>query len=349
MKDSKPQFPIPPPDPHWVRFGFALEEKLGDLLNPEETLQTFSDLLKEQLSYDYLEITTLPNSLLDEAEALNWVRNDTGYGGKLLSIILNESFMKGLPLRRRPLIVELEKSHSIVKNPELLRVMELQRGILVPLTQNHRTHGVMKLFFQRRLHFDAGLKYWLVICAGILQRALTRSYQYQAAQKMATVDGLTGLHNHRYFMEQLKKEFTRARRYRNWLSLILIDIDHFKHYNDTNGHLAGDRVLKRVADTIRNSVREMDLVARWGGEEFALLLPEINARNGMIVAEKIRREVEAQRFRNQKKQPNGNLTISLGVAENSAELRNYREMFKRADEALYRAKQEGRNRCAAAK
>ena len=156
------------------------------------------------------------------------------------------------------------------------------------------------------------------------------------------------MYNHRYFMEQLKKEFTRARRYRNWLSLILIDIDNFKEYNDNNGHLAGNRVLIRVANTIKRSVREMDLVARWGGEEFVLLLPEINISNGMIVAEKIRKGVEAQRFKNERKQPTGNLTISLGVAENSKTLNSYRDLFNRADTALYKAKKDGRNRCASA-
>ena len=332
-----------------LQFFFKLEEKLGGLQKPEETLQAFSDQLKARISYDYLEISFLTDSFEEDVEPANWVRNDTGLGGKLLSIILKERFLRGLTRRRSALAVTPQKFESIIDNPELLRVMELQRGILIPLVLGSRTHGVMKLFFRRKLNFDAQMREWLITSGAMLSRSLIRSWRYLAAEKMATIDGLTGLYNHRYFMDQLRKEFTRARRYRNWLSLILIDIDNFKHYNDTNGHLAGNKVLIKIAKTIRKSVREMDLVARWGGEEFALLLPEINAKNGMIVAEKIRKEVENQRFRNEHKQPEGNLTISLGVAENSAKLKNYLELFNRADEALYHAKRSGKNRCASAK
>ncbi len=331
---------------NWTLFGFELEERLGDLFPVEETLNIFSDILKNQVPYDYLEIMMLPGSQGDDAEPSNWVRNDTGYGGKLLSIILNDRFIHGLPRRRQPAVISLEKCNATVTNPELLRVMELHRGILIPVLQGNRAQGVIMLFFQKQRTFDAETKRWLMISAQILYRALNRSERFFAAKKMATIDGLTGLYNHSYFMGQLQKEFTRARRYRNWLSLIMIDIDHFKEYNDNNGHLAGDRVLIRVAQTIKKSVREMDLVARWGGEEFALLLPEINLKNGMIVAEKIRKGVESQRFRNEKQQPSGKLTISLGVAENSSSLKTYRDMFKKADSALYQAKHEGRNRCA---
>ena len=333
----------------WTHFGFILEEKLGELLEPEAILQEFSAQLKVRLPYDYLEVVIRRNSSLDDIEPLSWVRNDTGYGGKLLTIILTEDFFRGLHRRRNPLILQAGNASAVVENPDLLRIMNLESGILIPLNQGRGSRGVLALYFQRGTHFTSELRNWLKICGSILYRALKRAAQYQKAQKMATIDGLTGLYNHRYFMDQFSKEFTRARRYRNWLSLIIVDVDFFKHYNDNNGHLAGDRALKKIAAAIRSCVREIDLVARWGGEEFALLLPEINVENGMIVAEKIRREIEALRFNNERKQPNGNLTVSLGVAQNSQHLKNHREMFNLADIALYRAKQEGRNRCAFAK
>jgi len=333
----------------WTRFAFSLEERLGALLEPEPILQQFSHLLKERLAYDYLEVSRFGNAAGDDHELANWVRNDTGYGGKLLTIILSQKFLHGLRWRRNPLLVNPESPTLPVENPELLRVMNLQSGILVPLCQENCAHGVLKLFFQRQMAFTAEQQRWLKTSAAILVRSLMRAGLYQKAQKLATVDGLTGLYNHRYFMEQLHKEFARARRYRNWLSLIIVDIDYFKHYNDANGHLAGDRVLKKVANTIRICVREMDLVARYGGEEFALLLPEISGENGVIVAEKIRREVESQRFKNERRQPNGNLTISLGIAQNSPHLKSHREMFNLADAALYQAKLQGRNRCVFAK
>ncbi|TKJ41233.1 hypothetical protein CEE37_06090 [candidate division LCP-89 bacterium B3_LCP] len=336
-------------DLNWTRFGFELDEELGDFIAPEEMLQIFSDILKKYVAFDYLEITFLPNSSKVDPDPVNYVRNDTGFGGKLLSIILKEPFIKGLPRRKRPVTVNANKCESLINNPELLKVMELQRGILVPLIQNDSAGGVMKLFFQHKITYSPDMKAWLVKGAAILFRALSRTWRYRDAQKMATIDGLTGLYNHRYFMEQIQKEFTRARRYRNWLSLIIIDIDNFKEYNDINGHLMGDQALRKVALTIKKSVREIDLIARWGGEEFALLLPEINLQNGMIVAEKIRREVETQKFKNQRKQPLENLTISLGVAANTADMKSHQELFKRADLALYQAKRDGRNRCLPAK
>lgn len=333
----------------WTRFAFNLEEKLGDLIEPEAILQYFSDELKKHCPYDYLEVSILGNSGGEEIQPANWIRNDTGMGGKLLNVILKDEFLRGLSRRHIPQIVDLESGDHTVENPELLKIMNLGWGILVPLRQAKRTPGVMKLFFQRRLNLTADLKEWLGTCGSILYRSLYRSCRYQRAEKLATIDGLTGLYNHRYFMDQMAKEFVRARRYRNWLALILIDIDYFKHYNDTNGHLAGDKVLKKVAQLIKHTVREIDLVARWGGEEFALLLPENNVQNGMIVAEKIRREVESNHFKNEKKQPNGNLTISLGVSQNSPNLKSHREMFQLADTALYGAKHKGRNRCEIAK
>lgn len=333
----------------WTQFGFELEKLLGDFLAPDDMVRVFSDFLKKHFVYDYLEISIWPATSPGDVEPLNMVRNDTGFGGELLSIILKDRFQRGFSRRRHPVLLNFENCESVIDNPELLRVMELQKGVLVPLLLNDRASGVMKLFFQRDLRFSSDMKTWLRTSGAILMQALSRTWRYQAVQKMATIDGLTSLYNHRYFMEQMQKEFSRARRYRNWLSLIIIDIDHFKEYNDLNGHLAGDRVLKRVARTIKRSVREIDLVARWGGEEFALLLPEISLENGMIVAEKIRKEVESQKYKNQRFQPMGNLTISLGVAVNSADLKSSRDLFKQADMALYRAKHEGRNRCVPAK
>jgi diguanylate cyclase (GGDEF)-like protein len=333
----------------WTRFAYQVEERLDELLESEQILHVFGDLLKEQVAFDYLEITRLGNAAPEEGESAPWVRNDTGYGGKLLSIILSSAYLKSLRRRRTPVLVMRAEDGGPVENPDLLRIMNLKSGLLLPMAPGHADHGVVKIFFQRPTRWSAEQQKWLAACAGILDRSLQRAGRYQKAQKMATIDGLTGLYNHRFFLEQLHKEFARARRYRNWLSLIIVDVDYFKHYNDTNGHLSGDRALKKVAHAIKSSVREMDLVARYGGEEFALLLPEISGENGMIVAEKIRREVEAQRFKNEKKQPDGKLTISLGVAQNSPHLKNHREMFNLADAALYQAKKQGRNRCVFAK
>ena len=136
----------------------------------------------------------------------------------------------------------------------------------------------------------------------------------------------------------------RSRRYQNPLSLLMLDIDNFKHYNDTNGHPAGDELLKSIADIFERSVRRTDYVTRYGGEEFAIILPETPLENAKLVAEKIRKAIEKEDFENQEAQPGGNLTVSIGVAEHSKEFNQVDEFVNTADVALYKAKETGRNK-----
>ncbi len=163
------------------------------------------------------------------------------------------------------------------------------------------------------------------------------------SQQLAITDGLTGLFNYRYFKEQLAHEINRASRHTLTLSLIMIDIDYFKFYNDTNGHPAGDKVLKQIAKVILNNVRKIDIAARYGGEEFVVILPETSPESAKIVTEKIRKLVEEEKILHEKKQPNGGLTISLGLASYPNDTDNGEKLISIADQRLYKAKQGGRN------
>jgi len=162
-------------------------------------------------------------------------------------------------------------------------------------------------------------------------------------RQRAITDGLTGLFNYRHFKEQLMFEISRSRRHNLNLSLIMLDIDHFKHYNDTNGHPAGDGVLKELAKLLKNNIRSIDLAARYGGEEFTLVLMETNKAAAKIVAEKIRKLVEEHNFDFENKQPGGRITISTGVATFPEDGTDFDTLVKAADERLYMAKQAGRN------
>ncbi len=163
-------------------------------------------------------------------------------------------------------------------------------------------------------------------------------------EAMSITDGLTGLYNHRYFYKRFAEELERAKRYDRRLSLVMADIDNFKHYNDTHGHQKGDVVLKGVAECIKNTLRVNDVPARYGGEEFAIILPETAKDTAVKVAERIRMEVEKKDFQGEEKQPGGSLTISIGVATFPDDGTTVDELVKKADEALYRAKRKGRNR-----
>lgn len=166
---------------------------------------------------------------------------------------------------------------------------------------------------------------------------------YEKIKRFAVADGLTGLYNHRYFQEQLEKEYSRARRFNISLSMIMIDLDHFKNINDTYGHQQGDIILKGVAAIVKRCVRDIDLVARYGGEEFAIILPETPKKNALVVAERIRESVANTEFLA------GNIRLevraSLGVSGHpDDDIKTRLDLVAKADSALYRAKKEGRDR-----
>ena len=162
--------------------------------------------------------------------------------------------------------------------------------------------------------------------------------------RMTTVDGLTQVFNRRYFEDAIERELSRSRRYTRPLSLVLLDIDHFKKINDTYGHLAGDAVLKEVALTVRSRTRREDVFARFGGEEFALLLPEVDQKGALQLAEKARKLVEKHSFIFDGEDIP--VTMSAGVATLVKKSENPAELIRRADEKLYEAKTGGRNRVA---
>lgn len=160
--------------------------------------------------------------------------------------------------------------------------------------------------------------------------------------RLTTVDGLTQVHNRRYFDEAIERELSRCRRYGRALSLLLIDVDHFKRINDTFGHLAGDAVLKEVASAIQKRIRKEDLLSRYGGEEFAVLTPEIDHKGAQAMGEKVRKVIEKHEF-----SFDGEVipvTISCGVATLGKKGDEAAALVQRADEKLYEAKESGRNK-----
>jgi diguanylate cyclase (GGDEF)-like protein len=157
-------------------------------------------------------------------------------------------------------------------------------------------------------------------------------------EQLSRTDGLTGLLNHKSIKERITEEFRRAQRHGDPLGVLMVDLDHFKLLNDRRGHPFGDRVLKRVADALTEAVRETDLCGRYGGEEFAVVLPRTSLNGALTVAERIRSSVELADFDGER------MTLSVGVAGFPGSAANPELLLRAADEALYASKREGRNR-----
>jgi diguanylate cyclase (GGDEF)-like protein len=163
-------------------------------------------------------------------------------------------------------------------------------------------------------------------------------------REMAIRDGLTGLFNHRYAKERLDEEFDRATRFGRDLTVLFMDLDHFKFFNDTHGHQAGDQILQMLSGLMGDAIRESDTLARWGGEEFIVIAPETGEDEGCLIAERIRNAVSNHEFPNGERQPLGRVTLSIGVASRTEGMENPDQLLRRADDAVYHAKDTGRDK-----
>jgi diguanylate cyclase (GGDEF)-like protein len=225
---------------------------------------------------------------------------------------------------------------------ELIRLLGFYNLIVVPFYFQGRVTGLIVVANKPRwlTHEDARL---LSVFANHTSIAITNLSFYQEIQQLAVRDGLTGLHNYRYFRQQIDRIVQQARRYGSPLSMLMIDLDNFKTYNDSYGHLRGDMILKEIAALLLAHTRASDLVARYGGEEFAVLLPETGEEHAHSVGEKIRQVIEEHPFALAAGELPKSLTISVGVASSSAEP-SADSLIQKADVALYRAKEAGKNR-----
>lgn len=169
----------------------------------------------------------------------------------------------------------------------------------------------------------------------------------RSLKEMADRDGLTGLHNHRFFREALTRELARASRHQHVFSLVLADIDHFKRFNDTHGHLAGDTVLKAVAQVLAAGAREEMVLARYGGEEFVFLLPETDRRGARVFAERVREAIACIPVSEVVHGADVALTMSFGLSAYPEDGAHANDLIERADRGLYEAKRGGRNRVSA--
>jgi diguanylate cyclase (GGDEF)-like protein len=226
---------------------------------------------------------------------------------------------------------------------ELLAHEGLRSLLCLPLNVRGRRIGVMTLYHRRPRTYEPEEMRFLSTFASTVSIAVDNARLYSEQARLAITDGLTGLYNHKHFHEVLAAEVGRARRYSHPISLVLVDIDHFKIFNDACGHQAGDALLRTLAVIFKAAARQNDLVARYGGEEFAFVLPQTDKRQATALAKRLCRAVERRRCEGEEVLPGGRLTVSLGVASYPEDVAHAADLVGRADQSLYRAKNLGRN------
>lgn len=248
-------------------------------------------------------------------------------------------------IRENQRIIQLKELKAIKLLKETYELLsEDMIDIIVPLSFKRQINGILCLKKKEKGfggRYTDEEKKFIEIIAGFASVAIENARLYE----MATIDRKTKLYNHGYFQNKLTEEMERAERYKTELNLIMIDLDHFKNINDTYGHVTGDNVLIKVAGTIRQQVRSFDIAARFGGEEFAIILPETEKVDAVRVAERLRKTIEALSFTASRR--HFSVTVSLGVAHFLHSANITEDMFiEQADKALYYAKEHGRNQVA---
>jgi diguanylate cyclase (GGDEF)-like protein len=315
----------------------AVAKKTTHILDLDELLTVVCRLLMDLFGIDHAAV------LLAEGDSLR-VR---AYEGRLTpNLAMGAILSHGNGLAARSLTSGRSVIENDVNNVEgyIAGFAETQAEMCVPLIIFGEKLGVLALDSAKKDAFDSDDVQPLESVADICAAAIQNAHNFDRMKQLAYVDGLTGIHNRRFFEMRVVEELERATRFHGRLSVIMVDIDHFKKMNDEFGHLLGDEMLRAVSTILKQQLRKMDMVCRYGGDEFAIVVPETTGESAVRVAEKLRRQVETHFFPGVPRQ----VTISCGVAGYPAHGVTRDEVVAAADSALYQAKQAGRNQVASA-
>ncbi len=256
------------------------------------------------------------------------------HSGSLLAL----SILDGMPLHLTHETIKNYSSDSVIK---LLNTEELA---ICPLKAKDKVNGLILAdnFVTHKPIGKDDLRL-LIMLANQAGLAIENSQLYEKTVMMAHSDSLTELWNHGYFQYLLHDELEKAKAIKSPLSLITLDIDDFKVYNDTLGHQAGDQILRDLASLLKKHSRKMDYVCRYGGEEFTIILPRSDKREGFMIAERLRQDIEKYPFSHQEILPNRMLTVSIGIASYPDDGATPSELINYSDRVLYKAKHNGKN------
>lgn len=328
-----------------VYIHYHVSRTIGSLLDLREMLRQVFDIIQKSLPFERISVYLLD----DKQEKLDLIfhnglnvrckialRVGEGTPGRIVE--------SGEHLHIHDLTVFYETFTDFVHIPGEQKLNGSYIGIA--LKAHNTTIGMIGMDSSAKYGLSVDDMDFMAIIAYQLAAGIEKSCLFEKIQQLSQHDGLTDLYNHRMFVEKLAQEINRLQRTKKTLSLMMLDIDHFKQFNDTYGHQVGDAVLKELAAIILAQSRShsIDICCRYGGEEFIIIMPELELKNAIAVAERIRKAVENHLFPIENNIREGKVTISIGVASiKSGEELAPEKLTKKADDALYTSKRNGRN------
>ncbi|MGA1790701.1 MAG: diguanylate cyclase [bacterium] len=317
-----------------------ISKSLGSTLSLDEVYTRTVELVQHSLQVDMYSLM-----LLDEKQDTLTTKVSSGLDVCMINECqVGEGFFGHIALSKRPKLIKDVSRDNIFKEATNWSIKEGSYLGLPLIGQGSKVIGVLNVYKQNVEAFsESDLGFYATIAEHVAI-AIENARLYQRTQELSHRDDLTGLFNRRYFFDVAHKEIKRAQRYGRKVSMIMLDIDHFKRFNDRYGHLEGDSALKQVAGILNSLARHADVVARYGGDEFLMLLPETDKIGGRILAERIRKRLSCFTFKiGNISEGNGTLTVTIGLGTYPQDALYCDELTEYADMALYAGKARGRN------
>jgi len=335
----------------------SLHSKKNNLEKQIENLEKMSSLLSAALIYKkdanvvnvvFQKLDLIfPNSILiyskKSSDSDFIVTNKAGTDIDLIGKTI-DSFANFVYKTKLPLLID-DFDLYIGQSAERNFLQDYKSIMAVPVFLQHNEFGVLSCYRKSKKSFESQDIRLLQYIGDIKSNLLGNIALYNEIKRLAKIDGITGLYVQRAFFERMSQEMFRAKKHKSSFTLLVIDIDNFKKFNDSYGHQIGDIILVKVAQTIKNSIRKNDFPSRYGGDEFFIILPETKIKGALVLAERIRSKVVA--LSSGIKQDNGlpisPISISAGVGEFKTKYNNYKEFIQVVDDLLYKAKKRGKN------
>jgi diguanylate cyclase (GGDEF)-like protein len=320
---------------------YDLARTIASSLDLNEVLERVTSVVPSRL-----EVSKFSIMLLTAEGRLEVLKaHPANVGSEGMTFAIGEGVCGAAAELRRPWYVPDLEQDPLFK----VRNGQKEKGSLlsVPMVRGGELIGVLNFERPEKSNFGPDEMEFFAAVADQVGIAVQNARLHEQTVALSITDPLTGVPNRRHLFQQLEAELARSKRFGTPLTMVMIDIDHFKHLNDAAGHSAGDDVLRQVCQIMRKSLRKVDTLARYGGEEFVVLLPQISRDEALEVAEKLRRGIADGNVEHGATQPGGRVTISVGVATFPADASEQARLVDNADSALYASKRGGRNKVTA--